>query len=49
MDTYIASVRLPGGFVSRIEVNANTMYEARQMLEAQYGSCNVLGVAPKQH
>ena len=40
--TYEATVRLPTGYPERVTVRASTDYDAREMLEAQYGHGSVL-------
>ena len=41
---FIARVRLPNGAVQKIEVKADSVSNARAMLEAQYGKQNVIYV-----
>ena len=41
---FIARVRLPNGAVQKIEVKADSVGNARAMLEAQYGKQNVIYV-----
>ena len=41
---YIARVRLPNGAVQKIEVQAQSAANARAMMEAQYGTQNVIYV-----
>jgi hypothetical protein len=37
MKNYEADVRLPNGSVQRVRIQADNSYNARAMLEAQYG------------
>ena len=41
---YIARVRLPNGSIQKIEVHAQSVANARAMMEAQYGKQNVIYV-----
>lgn len=47
MEKFTATVRLSSGFVTQVDVMAQTLALARQIAEAQYGHANVIGIAPK--
>lgn len=47
MNTYEATIRLPGGGLQKVEIKANNWSHARDLLTMQYGSGNFMNLHQK--